>query len=168
MWVCNIRLQISHTSSKAEVMFSQHDDIGTSSNSTYAWSCLEQCKCGPAWVIVLKQDTKQMGPKWMCWDKEAFTGLLPGHAHVADTVSQIAGTGVALQYGPLRFLTAALRPDRQRAPACCGVPSVGRVHCFAGFYQLKENIFFLQYNDYTLKQMTTQELCRHGKTLHSL
>lgn len=43
--------------------------------------------------------------------------VLPGHADVADTVSQAAVTGEALLYGPLRFLTAALGPDRQRAPA---------------------------------------------------
>lgn len=44
--------------------------------------------------------------------------LLPGHADIADTVSQVAVTGEALLYGPLRFLTGALGPDSgQRAPA---------------------------------------------------
>lgn len=43
--------------------------------------------------------------------------LLPGHADVADMVSQVAVTGEALLYCPLRFLTAALSPDRQGTPA---------------------------------------------------
>ena len=42
--------------------------------------------------------------------------FVPGHTDVADTVSKIAVTCEAGLYGLLRFLTAALGPDRQRNP----------------------------------------------------
>lgn len=66
--------------------------------------------------------------------------VIPGHADVAHAVSQVAVTGEALLDSPLRFLTAALSPDRQRATAGCGEPPVGWVLSFNGFYQLSENI----------------------------
>lgn len=70
----------------------------------------------------------------------ALNTVLPGHADVAHAVSQVAVTGEALLDGPLRFLTAALSPDRQRAPAGCGEPPVGWVLRFNGFDQLSEKI----------------------------
>lgn len=42
---------------------------------------------------------------------------LPGEADIAHTVSHVAVTGEALLYAPLRFLTAALGPGQQEAPA---------------------------------------------------
>lgn len=42
---------------------------------------------------------------------------LPGEADVAHTVSHVAVTGEALLDDPLRFVTAALGPGQQEAPA---------------------------------------------------
>lgn len=61
---------------------------------------------------------------------------LPRQADVTHTVSQVTVTSEALLYGPVKFLTAALGPDRHRTPAHWGVPSAGWVLRFARFYQL--------------------------------
>lgn len=74
----------------------------------------------PAAFFIHKNNIKDVGTMQIGKrenERCACVYRLPGQADVADTVSRVAAAGEALLYTPLGFLTAALGPGRQEAPA---------------------------------------------------